>query len=297
MGLCYGDFAIMYRNNSQSLQLKRVLHLHDVPFRIANTIDFDQRREVRDIMALMHLAHHSDFEDYFKRLAEFKALGISKSGMRKFLEWLASDELSLIEALDKVETGASPLNRRQKKALAGVTEVLKSWRRTASKSDLASLFDQIMDQVEYQQHLERTCKEDWELPERRSSIIRLRNLAMAAVSNMSEPFKGFVNLVALEKGESEEDPDKVVLTTLHSAKGLEFPVVFIVGLNQDILPHVHDKDGPNDVAEERRLFYVGITRAEQKLYLTYARHKGLSDAMLAPSEFLAELPDNLIDLN
>ena len=101
----------------------------------------------------------------------------------------------------------------------------------------------------------------------------------------------------MEEGDVDEDLNNVALTTLHSAKGLEFPVVFIIGLNQDILPHVHETDGPNDVSEERRLFYVGITRAEKALYLTYCSHKGLSDVTLAPSEFLAEIPDHLLELH
>ena len=294
--LRYGDFAIMYRKHIQCLPFKSVLHLHGIPFRVVNTIDFDQRREVRDIMALMHLAHDSDFEEYFKRLAEFRTFGISKSGMKRFLEWLASGELNLMEALDKVASGASPLNRRQTKAFARLSDVLKSWRSRAAKGNLVNLFDQIIQEAEYHKHLERSCKEDWELAEREESLERLRNLA-GTVLTRSEPIQRFAHLVAMEKGDSEDDPNKVALTTLHSAKGLEFPVVFIIALNEDILPHVHDQDGPNDVAEERRLFYVGITRAERRLYLTYASKKGLSDVSLSPSEFLAELPDHLIDLH
>ena len=295
MSLRFGDFAVMYRKNTQSQPFKSVFHLHDVPFRVVNTIDFDLRREVRDIMAMMHLAHHSDFEDYFKRMAEFKAFGISKSGMKKFLDWLASEELPLSEALNKVKGGSSPLNHRQAKAFAGLADVLKSWRRIAIQGNLVSLFNQIIQQADYHQHLERISKEDWELAERRHSIDRLRNLAIA-VSDRTEPFESFTNLLALAKGESEDDADKVALTTLHSAKGLEFPVVFIIGLNDTILPYVHEKDGPNDITEERRLFYVGLTRAEKRLYLTYASKKGLSDVSLGPSDFLSELPDHLIDL-
>ena len=294
--LRYGDFAVMYRKHVQSLPFKSVFHLHDVPFRVVNAIDFDQRREVRDIMALMHLAQGSDSVENFRRLAEFRTFGISKAGMSAFLEWLASGEMGLVEALDQVETGASPVKRRQRKALAGCASALKTWRKNAAKGNLASVFEQIYRDAKYEQHLKRICKDDWELAERRNSVERLRSLA-SALSTQSEPFERFVKLVGLETGDTEDDADKVALTTLHSAKGLEFPVVFIAGLNQDILPHVHDKDGPNDVTEERRLFYVGITRAEQRLYLTYARKKGLSDKTLAPSEFLAELPDHLIELN
>ena len=296
MRLQYGDFAIMYRKNTQSLPFKSVFHLHDVPFRVVNTIDFNQRREVKDIMAMMHLAHHSDFEEYFKRLAEFKTFGISKSGMKRFLDWLASDELNLIEALDKVESGASPLNLRQARAFARFSDMLKSWRSTADRGNLVNLVDQIIQHAGYHQHLERTCKEGWELAERRNSVERLRNLASAA-SHSSEPFERFGDIVALVKGDAENDPDKVALTTLHSAKGLEFPVVFITGLNENILPHVHESEGPNDVTEERRLFYVGLTRAESKLFLTYTSHKGLSDVMQAPSEFLSELPDHLLEVH
>ena len=115
--------------------------------------------------------------------------------------------------------------------------------------------------------------------------------------DLHKTFEQFVSMVAMEKEDADNDVDKVALTTLHSAKGLEFPVVFIIGLNEDILPHVHEIDGPNDISEERRLFYVGITRSEKKLYLTYARHKGLSEVQLAPSQFLEDLPDHLIDLH
>lgn len=296
MGLQYGDFAVMYRKNNQALPFKNAFHLHNVPFRVVNTIEFDQRREVKDIMAMVHLAHHSDFEEYCKRLAEFKSFGISKSGMKSFLDWLATDKLNLIQALNKVGSGASPLNHRQARAFARFSDVLKSWRSTAVRGNLVNLVDQVIQHADYHQHLERTCKEDWELAERRISVEKLRNLASSA-ARFPEPFERFVGMVALVKGDADDDPNKVALTTLHSAKGLEFPIVFIIGLNQDILPHVHESDGPNDVSEERRLFYVGITRAEKALYLTYSSHKGLSDELLAPSEFLAELPDHLLDLH
>lgn len=296
MRLLYGDFAVMYRKNNQALPFKNAFHLHNVPFRVVNTIDFDQRREVKEILAMMHLAHHSDYDEYFRRTADFKSFGISKSGMKKFLEWYGSGHSNLIGALDKVESGASPLNLRQARALARFSDVLKSWRSTAVRENLVNLLDKIIQNADYHQHLERTCKEGWDLAERRNSVAMLRNLARAA-SHSSEPFERFLGMVALEKGDAEDERNKVALTTLHSAKGLEFPIVFIIGLNQDVLPHVHETDGPNDISEERRLFYVGITRAEKALYLTYSSHKGLSDELLAPSEFLAELPDHLLDLH
>jgi len=292
--LQYGDFAIMYRKNTQSGPFKSVFHLHDVPFRVVNAIDFDQRREVKDILAMMHLANHSDFEAYFKRLAELRTFAISKSGMNRFIEWLARDELNLTDALNRVATGASPLNRRQANAFAGFAGLLKAWRSTAVRGNLVSLVDQILQDADYDEHLERKCKEGWELVERRNSVERLRDLASIA-SRSHEPFERFVDMVALVKEDYEDDTDKVALTTLHSAKGLEFPVVFIIGLNENVLPHVHETDGPNDLTEERRLFYVGVTRAQSKLILTYTSHKSLNKETHAPSEFLFELPDHLLD--
>ncbi len=294
--LRYGDFAVMYRKNVQSSPLKSVLHLHGVPFKVVNTIDFDQRREVKDIMAMIHLACRSDFVDHVKRVAEFKAFGISKSGMTKLLDWLECDELHFADALGKIAKGASPLNARQSAAFARFADVLQSWRRLVDGGRLVGLVDQIIQDTQFYEHLERISKEDWELAERSASADRLRGLASAA-AQAPAPFAQFAAGVASIKGDADSDPDKVALTTLHSAKGLEFPIVFIIGLNQDILPHVHEKDGPNDIDEERRLFYVGITRAEKKLYLTYARQKGLSDESLMPSEFLAELPEHLVVLH
>ena len=291
----YRDVAVMYRKHTQALPFKNVLHRHDVPFRVVNAIDFAQRREVKDIMAMIHLAQSKDFEGALKRLAEIKAFGISKNGMARFLDWLEADQLDLSEALDRVKTGAAPLNLRQSRAFSALAKMLKSWRRMADRGRLVELFDHIHQQAKIPEHLERICQEDWELAERQQGVSRLRQLVSDA-SRLPEPFHGFVNLVASERDDANADQDKVALTTLHSAKGLEFPVVFIIGLNENILPHVHDSDGPNDVAEERRLFYVGLTRAETRLYLTYSRHKGLSEEILAPSQFLSELPDHLLEV-
>ena len=294
MRLQYGEFAIMYRKNTQSLPLKSVLHRHNVPFRVVNAINFGGRREVLDIMAMLRLAYDSDEPEFLKRIAGIRAFGISKNGMDKFLDWSASEGMALINALDMAESGASPLHLRQAMAFAGFARVLKLWRSAASRGSLLCLFNQIMRDSDYDRQLERACKEDWELAERENSVRRLRELAGIAARS-SKPFERFIDLVAMEQGDFHRDSDKVALTTLHSAKGLEFPVVFIIGLNHSILPHVHDVDGPNDVTEERRLFYVGITRAESRLFLSYSSQKGLSDKMLSPSEFLFELPDDLVE--
>ena len=187
-------------------------------------------------------------------------------------------------ALDKVDSSASPLNRRQ-------AAVLKSWRDCTGQSlrsdcsgyGTTSILSEYARKIGSSLNARKASK---------CSGVSLERL-LARQNHMNS----FVSMVALAKGVVDDDPNKVALTTLHSAKGLEFPVVFIIGLNQDILPHVHETDGPNDVSEERRLFYVGITRAEKALYLTYCSHKGLSDVPLAPSEFLAEIPDHLIDLH
>ena len=291
----YRDIAVMYRKHTQSLPFKNVFHRHDLPFRVVNALDFDQRREVKDMMALLHLAHNNEFEGALTRLADIKSFGISKNGMEKFLDWLEGGELDLNEALDRVKAGASPLNRRQARAFAGFAKSLNGWRRLAAQGKLVQLFDHVQQQAQVPEHLERICQEDWELDERRQGVSRLRQLACDA-ARWPEPFPRLVNLVASETGDANSEQDKVSLTTLHSAKGLEFAVVFIIGLNEDVLPHVHDSDGPNDVAEERRLFYVGLTRAETLLYLSYARNKGHSDEILAPSRFLAELPEHLLEV-
>ena len=295
MRLRYGDFAILYRKNAQSLPLRNVFHLHDLPFNVVNTIDFQQRREVKDIIAMLRLAHGSDAPDFLKRLAEIKAFGISSAGMTKFLDWIESDALALDAALDEVKRCKAPLKKRQSDAFKGFAKLLTSWRRTASHGSPLKLCDQIIEQSDYQKHLEKICKEDWDLAERRQSITKLREFASAA-SRSPEPFPAFMSMVAAEKADAVTDKDKVALTTLHSAKGLEFPVVFIIGLNENVMPHVHERDGANDIDEERRLFYVGMTRAERRLFLSYTSHKGLSDAKHAHSEFLLELPDHLIEV-
>ena len=293
--LRYGDIAIMYRKHTQAAPFKTVLHRHGLPFRVLSAIDFEQRREIKDIMAMLHLAHNSGFGAHFKRLAEIKAFGISKRGMENFLDWLEGENLALPQALDALQAGRSPLNRRQTRAFAGFAETLRSWRRLAARGNLADLLDQIWQRSNIPEHLERICKEDWELAEREQSLARLRDMVGDA-ARMPDPFESLAAMVASEKDDGHEGQDKIALSTLHSAKGLEFPVVFIIGLNENVLPHTRESDGANDIDEERRLFYVGMTRAESRLYLSYTSHRGLSGEVLAPSIFLAELPERLLDV-
>ncbi|MCY3782008.1 MAG: UvrD-helicase domain-containing protein [Chloroflexi bacterium] len=299
-GLDYKDFAVMYRTNAQSRAMEQAFVNAAVPYVLVGGVGFYKRREVKDMLAYLRLVHNPDDRVSFERVINVPARGIGVKSLAAFLNWVASAELSIGDALNRVYyDDPSPLGSAAKKKFAAFAAMLSGWQEMAKVGDLLKLFDRITAETGYYLHLEGISKFPEEAVERADNVRELRGLLEYAME-YEQPLHEFLaeqSLVA-DVDSLKDDNDAVTLMTLHAAKGLEFPVVFITGLEAGILPHFRSFEEAGGIEEERRLFYVGVTRAKRSLYLSYAFRRALysgTGGLAVPSEFLADLPPHLLD--
>ena len=299
-GLDYKDFAVMYRTNAQSRAMEQAFVNATVPYMLVGGVGFYKRREVKDLLAYLRLVHNPDDRISFDRIINVPARGIGKKSLAAFTNWVASESLSIGEALNRLfYDDPNPLTTAAKKKFAAFAEMLAGWQELAKVGDLLAMFDKITAQTRYYLHLDDSSKIPEEAAERADNVGELRGLIQYAME-YEQPLHEFLteqSLVA-DVDSLQDDNNAVTLMTLHSAKGLEFPVVFITGLEMGILPHFRSFEEADGLEEERRLFYVGVTRAKRALFLSYAFRRALysgAGGLAAPSEFLADLPPHLLD--
>ncbi len=298
--LDYKDFAVMYRTNAQSRAMEQAFVNAAVPYVLVGGVGFYKRREVKDLLAYLRLIHNPDDRVSFERIINVPARGIGKKSLEAFLNWVTRDGLSVANALNHVYyDDPTPLGSAAKKKFAAFAAMLLGWQEMAKVGDLLTMFDKITAQTRYYLHLEDSSKIPEEAVERADNVQELRGLLQYAME-YEQPLHEFLaeqSLVA-DVDSLKDDTDAVTLMTLHAAKGLEYAVVFITGLETGILPHFRSFEEVGGLEEERRLFYVGVTRAKRALYLSYAFRRALysgSGGIAAPSEFLADLPPHLLD--
>ena len=299
-GLDYKDFAVMYRTNAQSRAMEQAFVNAAVPYMLVGGVGFYKRREVKDLLAYLRLVHNPDDRISFERVVNVPARGIGVKSLAAFTNWVASENLSIGEALNRVYyDDPSPLAPAARKKFAAFAAMLSNWQEMAKVGDLLNMFDRITAETRYYLYLEEISKIPEEAVERADNVQELRGLLNYAME-YEQPLHEFLaeqSLVA-DVDSLKDDNDAVTLMTLHAAKGLEFPVVFITGLEAGILPHFRSFEEVGGIEEERRLFYVGVTRAKRSLYLSYAFRRALysgTGGLATPSEFLADLPAHLLD--
>ena len=275
--LAYKDFAVMYRTNAQSRAMEQAFVNATVPYTLIGGVGFYKRREVKDLLAYLRLIHNPDDRVSFERIINVPARGIGKKSLEAFLNWIARDGLTISDALNRLfYDDPVPLSTAATKKFARFAEMLSSWQELAKRGDLLTMFDQITAQTRYYLHLDDTSKLPEEAADRADNVRELRGLLQYALED-EQPLHEFLaeqSLVA-DVDSLDADTDAVTLMTLHAAKGLEFPVVFITGLEGGVLPHFRSFEEIGGIEEERRLFYVGVTRAKESLYLSYAFRRAL----------------------
>lgn len=287
-GLRWSDVAIFYRANAQSRIIEERLAGVSVPYRVVGGTRFYDRREVKDALAYLRAVVNPADEVSLKRVLNVPKRGIGDSSVARLDQYASSNGVPFNEALDNwPEVGISG---PAKKGLANFTELLRQLSNRVADGP-AELLQLALERSGYIEELrdERSIEAEG----------RLENLAeLIGSAEQYETCDEFLEQVSLVSPTDElDDQSEVTLMTLHTAKGLEFPIVFVVGMEDGIFPSFMSLGDPDQLEEERRLAYVGITRAEEQLYLTLAESRWIygQQQYNTPSRFLREIPDELID--
>lgn len=298
--LQYQDFAILYRTNAQSRVLEEKLILKNIPYKIVGTVNFYQRREIKDLLCYLKTIDNGQDDLAVKRIINVPRRGIGLTTIDRVSDYAYQHQLNFYEALTHAES-IPGIGRSTAKinSFVSLIEVLKS-KLSSSSYSLATLLNEILDSTGYQRNLEEEHTE--EADGRLENISELLNKIVTYEQNsVDEPtLNGFLEEVALvaDIDTLEENIDRVVLMTLHNAKGLEFPYVYLSGMEEGIFPSylAISADNEEELEEERRLCYVGITRAMKHLTLTAARERMRhGDTIFSkPSRFIQEIPQQLI---
>jgi ATP-dependent DNA helicase UvrD/PcrA len=294
------DCAVMYRVNAQSRVLEETFLRYGVPYKLVGGTRFYQRQEIKDIIAYLRVIHNPQDNVSLLRIVNVPGRGIGQKTVAALQSWAKAHDVSLFEAVQQISQGAvanaakQGLSPHVAQALAGFHALMANLTAHRGETSLSRLLDEILESARYKEYI--LAKEDGE--ERWENIAELRNVA-GEYDELSpaDALTSFLEKVSLvsDTDELDEKADAVTLITLHQAKGLEFPAVFIVGLEEGILPHRRSFDDPEEMEEERRLCYVGITRAMKRLYLLRSYRRTLFGASTAnpPSRFLHNISPHL----
>jgi DNA helicase-2/ATP-dependent DNA helicase PcrA len=292
-----GDVAIMYRTNAQSRLLEEAFLNAGLPYKLVGAQRFYGRREVKDIIAYMRLVHNLNDELSLTRAINVPPRGIGDKTLQILRTQAQKANLTPGEFL--IQLGNNPEDFRQQfptralSLLAGFGEILSRWISQATELTPLMLMDTILDATDYHGYIDDGSDEG---NDRWENVMELRRLASEYQEKTLGEFLENIALVS-DQDTIEGSANVATLLTLHAAKGLEYPVVFITGLNEGTLPHSRSFDDLEAMEEERRLLYVGITRAKDRLYLLYAQNRsayGYPDPVM-PSRFLDDIPDELLD--
>jgi len=292
------DFAIFYRINALSRALEFALREEGIPYQMVNGLEFYQRKEIKDVLAYLHLINNPRDDVAFLRIVNTPPRGIGRTTIARLKDHAARYGLTLLDAAREaglIET----LNKRAATKVAKFVTMQDQLREVAM-APLEEIIGHVLEASTYRNHLAESESED--------DLERLANIEelLTAARQFDEQNPGVPALeVFLEQASLvndtdawEADTDKVTLMTMHAAKGLEFPVVFIAAVEDGLLPHERSRDEPDQLEEERRLLFVGITRAMEELHLSLSQYREFRGRarFTVPSQFLMELPRDEMDI-
>lgn len=291
-----GDVAVMYRTNAQSRALEEAFLRHNLPYRLVGAQRFYGRREVKDLIAYLRLIHNPADRVSLLRVVNTPPRGLGAKSIETLLLLADQQGLSPAAILQDLAGPAAAFRTtfgtRPASALADFGQRLAAWRSLARSAPVGAVLEAVLRDVGYRQYIDDGTEEG---EERWANVEELLNLAQ---EDSGLDLNTFLENVALVSDQDTlgDDQHAATLLTLHAAKGLEFPVVFIIGLDEGLLPHQRSYDDPEAMAEERRLFYVGMTRARDRLYLvrTFRRHAAGTTSLTEASRFLSDLPADRI---
>ncbi len=303
----YGDISILYRTNAQSRALEDAFRRRGVPYQIVGGVRFYERREIQDVLAYLRLISNPRDAGAFLRVVNYPKRGIGKTSQGRLVEWAGSEGLTLLEAAARADE-APNLPKGATRSLLDFAGRIATFAERAQELAVGNLLEEVIEDLDLLQNLR---DEGPEGEDRAENVKELIAGALEFDVELAEEWEGappehfteldlFLQQIALvtDLDRADDEADTVTFMTLHNAKGLEFPVVFIAGLEDGLFPMGRAWDDPTQLEEERRLFYVGITRAEDRLYLTHARERRRAgDFMFGKlSSFVDDIPEQLLEM-
>ena len=301
------DFVVLYRTNSQSRALEEALIRHDVPYQIIGGTRFYERREIMDVLAYLRLISNPRDAGAFDRIVNYPRRGIGDTSKTTLLAWAAEQRIGPLEASARAEQIPN-LRGAAANSLVAFAGLIQRYTALAAHIKVGELLEKLIEEIGLIDALREEGPEGDDRIENVKELVAGAHSSAETAEDAEEDAEAtadftsldiFLQRVALIADVDKHDPEAnaVTLMTLHNAKGLEFPFVFIAGLEDGLFPLARAYDEPDLLEEERRLFYVGITRGEEKVYLTFARTRRRAGEVLAciPSSFLAPIPQQLVE--
>lgn len=280
--LGYSSVAVLYRTNAQARALEDAFRREGVPYQVVGSVRFYERREIQDVLAYLRLISNPRDEVAFGRVVNYPRRGIGLTSQEHLVRWATEEGLSLLEAAARADE-IQPIRAGGSRGLRHFADLIQRFSVRATQASVGELLEELIEDLDLVRHLHE------EGPEGEDRARNVAELIAGAVDFDATVMEGmdseeldtfteldlFLQQVALVADVDRLDPDAdtVTLMTLHNAKGLEFPLVFIAGMEEGLFPLGRSYDDPDTLEEERRLFYVGITRAEDKLAITWARQR------------------------
>ena len=303
-GFKLGDCAVMYRVNAQSRALEEACLQQGVKYRLVGGTRFYQRKEIRDLTAYLRLVFNQQDDMNLSRVVGVPPRGIGAKSMQQLGDWASGRGVSMFDAMRQIAEASAarqpspvPLPTRAATSIAKFAALVERWVAMSQEMEVVKLIDVVLDES----GLQKFIQEGNDRPEERwENVMDYR--AIAQEFNAETPPDGLGSLLertalVSQVDDLEDAEDSITLITLHQAKGLEFPAVFMVGMEEGLLPHSRSLDSEEQTEEERRLCYVGMTRAEKRLYLLRAFRRGFRGSTSGPavaSRFLREIPADLV---
>ncbi|MGH9123809.1 MAG: DNA helicase PcrA [Acidimicrobiales bacterium] len=288
----WGDMAVFYRTNAQSRALEEQLAERKIPYKIVGGTKFYDRREIKDVLAYLRAIVNPTDEVSLKRIVNVPKRGVGQTSVDRLERWARAHDVTFDGALRQGEAaGVSGKALTGIRDLLGLLDELRAGTDTDPPATPDELIEAVLNRTGYRMELEAEHSDETNF--RLDNLDELMGAAAQAVD--LEQFLEQVSLVA-DSDEIDGDTSSVLLMTLHTAKGLEFPAVFVIGMEDGVFPHLRSLGDPDELEEERRLAYVGFTRAKERLYLTYAWCRNLFGQTLynPPSRFIREVPESLV---
>ncbi|MHC9539442.1 MAG: ATP-dependent helicase [Vulcanimicrobiota bacterium] len=294
----YRDFAILYRTNAQSRLFEEVLIQEGMPYNLIGSLKYYERKEIKDLLAYLRVVVNRQDSLSLRRIINVPPRGVGDVTMKK-LEFLSREEhIDLLEAAGRLSSSHEG-TAKMRAQLAHLVEVLEEAARSLTVKTAGAVVEDIIDALQYREYLTSSGTAEGVAREENINelITVVKEFESFSADASLEAFLAHISLIS-DIDLWEESEGRINLMTFHLTKGLEFPVVFITGLEEKLIPHIMSRESEEDLEEERRLCYVGITRARDRLFITHAEERflrGITERRDA-SRFLAEIPESLLTL-